>query len=403
MGNGESSSSVAESSQDVVAKQIVETSETLAHAQQTSVASMTPVRRKSDAPVGHVPNAGTGDSSACISAEEEAVVNSGPSTSRLMMHGSSGKAAVSTRSSQQLHSQNALKPAPDVGPGWKTFEVKRKGSIRTKGRVDRYWISPSGKKFRSGKEIERYQEKLKATNGDENAAWIAAKSPSVAKTLGKRRSNESDLAESPIPNKCQRRNTSKTNQAVRRRPNSNALKVVKKLDDDANINEQNQGRKGPSLEILPSTGTGNGTSPLVVNGGSVALIVMADPGKVEGRCFLDEFAPGRSIKFSFDVTHHSRATNYNPKTEFQLNGGTYTALATRLVEEGGARSSHVWSQKKSARVSYILTKGGGLPEFNLQKELEKVADFKSLKPHQIPARLEVNERALSFMSAFIYD
>ena len=233
MGNGESSSSVAESSQDVVAKQIVETSETLAHAQQTSVASMTPVRRKSDAPVGHVPNAGTGDSSACISAEEEAVVNSGPSTSRLMMHGSSGKAAVSTRSSQQLHSQNALKPAPDVGPGWKTFEVKRKGSIRTKGRVDRYWISPSGKKFRSGKEIERYQEKLKATNGDENAAWIAAKSPSVAKTLGKRRRNESDLAESPIPSKCQRRNTSKTNQAVRRRPDSNALKVAKKLDDDA--------------------------------------------------------------------------------------------------------------------------------------------------------------------------
>lgn len=39
-----------------------------------------------------------------------------------------------------------------------------------------------------------------------------------------------------------------------------------------------------------------------------------------------------------------------------------------------------------------LTKSGGLPHFDLQKELEKVADFKSLPPHKIPARLEVGER-----------
>ena len=111
------------------------------------------------------------------------------------MHESSGNhtgpiasSAVPTQSSstQQPDSQKALKPAPDVGPGWKIFEVERKGDIKTKGRVDRYWVSPSGKKFRSGKEIERYQETLKATNGDEKAAWCAAKSPSrtKARSLG---------------------------------------------------------------------------------------------------------------------------------------------------------------------------------------------------------------------------
>ena len=84
-------------------------------------------------------------------------------------------------SAQQQDSRGTLKPAPDVGPGWKIYEVERKGNIKSKGRVDRYWMSPSGKKFRSSKEIERYKEAFKATNGDENAAWSAAKSPSRTK------------------------------------------------------------------------------------------------------------------------------------------------------------------------------------------------------------------------------
>lgn len=397
MGSNESLSSVVESSQDVTAKRIVET-EAL-HVQ----ASMTPVRRESSiAPVGQIPCVEDGGTirHECASTEKEIVVNSGP-TSGLIDERRSNQdcrgtsAAVSTPAStaQLLDSHHALKPAPSIGPGWKTFEVERKGSIITKGRVDRYWLSPSGKKFRSGKEIERYQETLKATNGDEDAAWIAAKSSSVVKTLGKRRRDETNSVELPSPHKCRRRtcaqrNKSKADQMVKKRSGSKALKDAKK-------NEQQQERTGPSLEILPSKGVSVGTSPLVVNGGPVALIVMADPGKVDGRCFLDEFAPGRTMKFSFDITHSSKASSYNPEADFQLNGGTYTALATRYNEEGSARSSYVWSQKKIACVYYILTKGGGLPEFNLQGELEKVADFKSLAPHQIPARLEVNERALS--------
>ena len=407
MGNSESLSSVLESSQDVTSERIVEM-ETL-----NVQASVTPVRRgESIAPVGQIPHVEDGGtiSHECASTEklsDEIVANFSPTTS--LIHESRSNqdcqgtaAAMSTPAStaQQLDSHNhALKPAPSIGPGWKTFEVERKGSIITKGRVDRYWISPSGKKFRSGKEIERYQETLKATNGDEDSAYSAAKSPSVTKTLGKRRRNTTNSVESTIPRKCRRRtgtqrNESEADQMEKKRAVSKALKVAKKFDKDAKKDEHQQERTGPSLEILPSKGVSVGTSPLVVNGGPVALIVMADSGKVDGRCFLDEFAPGRTMKFSFDITHSSRASSYNPEAEFQLNGGTYTALATRYNEEGSARSSYVWSQKKIACVYYILTKGGGLPEFNLQEELEKVADFKSVAPHQIPARLEVNERKL---------
>ena len=99
--------------------------------------------------------------------------NDGPGTSVA----TSGQSS----SAQQPDSRRTLKPAPDVGPGWKIYEVERKGDIKSKGRVDRYWMSPSGKKFRSSKEIERYKEAFKATNGDENAAWSAAKSPSRTK------------------------------------------------------------------------------------------------------------------------------------------------------------------------------------------------------------------------------
>ena len=225
MGNSESLSSVMESSQDATAKRILET-ETL-HVQ----ASMTPVRRETIAPVGQIPYAEIGGtvSHECASTEkvcDEIVVNSGP-TSRLIHERRNPRtgprsnqdcrgtsAAVSTLAStaQQLDSHHALEPAPSIGPGWKTFEVERKGSIITKGRVDRYWISPSGKKFRSVKEIERYQETLKATNGNEDAAYSASKSPSAAKTVGKRRRDETNSVESPTPRKCRRRTCTQRNE-----------------------------------------------------------------------------------------------------------------------------------------------------------------------------------------------
>ena len=66
-------------------------------------------------------------------------------------------------------------PAPDVGEGWTTEEVTRKGG-KTAGSKDKYWYSPSGKKFRSKAEIGRYKDALATLvgteeEGDEDAAW----------------------------------------------------------------------------------------------------------------------------------------------------------------------------------------------------------------------------------------
>jgi len=220
-----------------------------------------------------------------------------------------------------------------VSAGWKIFEVERKGAIKTRGRVDRYWISPGGKRFRSRKEIERYmyqQKTLNGTNVDKEAASSAA--------------------------------------------------------------EERQGRLGlvPSLAALPSDGLEEEiASTVMVAGNPVAVLGMADPGKVGGRSFLDVFAPGRKITLSFNISHISQARRYTAKPEFTLNGGTYTAVSTRTVDQKNSRGPF-GPKKNTAYVTYLLTKGGGRPDFHLQRELEKIADFASLSPPKISARLEVS-------------
>jgi len=66
-------------------------------------------------------------------------------------------------------------PASDVGEGWTSIEVTRKGG-KTAGTKDRYWYSPSGKKFRSKAEIGRFKDALATLvgaddEGDEDKAW----------------------------------------------------------------------------------------------------------------------------------------------------------------------------------------------------------------------------------------
>ena len=170
---------------------------------------------------------------------------------------------------------------------------------------------------------------------------------------------------------------------------SKALRMANKFDKDAEVSKRKQGREGPDMNFLPSESVGAGTSPLMLNDEPVKVQVMADPGRIEKGCFLDEFAPGRALMRSYDISAGSRAKRYSPKAECQQNGGTYTATATRVVEQKNTGRSFGGPRKKDAIVYYILTKGGGLPEFNLQKELENLADFKSLPAHKIPARLEV--------------
>ena len=177
-----------------------------------------------------------------------------------------------------------------------------------------------------------------------------------------------------------------------------ALRMANKFDKDAEVSKRKQGREGPDMNFLPSESAGAGTSPLMLNGEPVKVQVMADPGRIEKGCFLDEFAPGRVLMRSYDISAGSRAKRHSPKAECQQNGGTYTAVATRIIEQKSS-GKQFGAKRKDAYVYYVLTKGGGLPDFSLQKELEKVADFRSLPPHKVPSRLEVR-KGFSFMCYF---
>ena len=63
----------------------------------------------------------------------------------------STRCLVPTKSSKGSRSEPSIssrKSAPEIGDGWTTAEVKRKGG-KTAGTKDRYWWSPGRKKFRS--------------------------------------------------------------------------------------------------------------------------------------------------------------------------------------------------------------------------------------------------------------
>lgn len=164
---------------------------------------------------------------------------------------------------------------------------------------------------------------------------------------------------------------------------------AKKMAKEFDIAEKIKKREGPALEFLPSEFADPGTSPLVLNGGPVKMQVMAIPGKVATRCFLDSFAPGRFVTMSYDISNARHANKYRPEAEIHQNGGTYTAVCTRVVDQKTSGGRNFGPKRKEAHVYYILTKGGGKADINLQKLLEDVADWKSEPAVKIPARLEV--------------
>ena len=188
----------------------------------------------------------------------------------------------------------------------------------------------------------------------------------------------------------------------KRKLDSKALRMANKFDKDEKIKERRQGREGPEINFLPSEAAGAGMSPLVLNGEPVKALVMADPGKIEKGCFLDEFSPGRVLTRNYDISDASRTKRYSPKAECSgCYGGTYTAVATRILDQKTS-GNQFGPRRKDACVYYVLTKGGGLPDFDLQKELEKVADFSSLPPHKIPARLEVGVICMPLLPTILH-
>ncbi len=165
--------------------------------------------------------------------------------------------------------------------------------------------------------------------------------------------------------------------------------MAKKFDDAEKRKKRRQERGGPDLELLPSDFAAPGTSPLVLNGGPVKIQIMGIPGRAEKRCALDLLAKERFIIFLYDISNARYAGKYHPMAEVEQNGGTYTAVCTRVVDQKTSGGRNFGPKRKEAHVYYVLIKGGGKPNINLQKLLEDVADFQSVPAIKIPARLEV--------------
>jgi len=62
-------------------------------------------------------------------------------------------------------------PAPNLPDGWKMKKIQRAQSDR----IDLFWYSPTGKKFRSSVEVKRFRDALEITNGDECEAYEKVK------------------------------------------------------------------------------------------------------------------------------------------------------------------------------------------------------------------------------------
>mmetsp|Transcript_9360 Transcript_9360/g.11555 ORF Transcript_9360/g.11555 Transcript_9360/m.11555 type:complete len:196 (+) Transcript_9360:27-614(+) len=68
-------------------------------------------------------------------------------------------------------------PAEGLPPGWTLQQVKRTSGA-TKGLLDRYWFSETGKKFRSMKEVNLFLQCKDIVDGDEDEAYSILKNRS---------------------------------------------------------------------------------------------------------------------------------------------------------------------------------------------------------------------------------
>ena len=321
------------------------------------------------------------------------------------------------------YSCSPLYPKQDELPGWK---------LHTEVNPVLY-ISPGRNiPFRSLKQARAFAELARSNNGDEHVAFDLLE----AKFRKKTRKNGRDVIFSIVAalpeDDPRRRNRPKKALSVvgvlgrrrlvqgrleyllrfagstcsshedawvpKSRLDSKASKLVKAYD----LAEKIKNREGPALEFLPSGFADPGTSPLVLNGGPVKMHVMAIPGKCQNRCFLDAFAPGRVFMIMYDISQKTYCKKYRPAGVIYQNGGTYTAVATRVVDQKTSSGRNFGPKRKEAHVYYVLTKGGSLPDFDLLSQLEKVANFATLPPHKIPARLEVRIESLSSFCVFFF-
>jgi hypothetical protein len=104
--------------------------------------------------------------------------------------------------------------------------------------------------------------------------------------------------------------------------------------------------------------------------------------------FLSLWARGIELTISYQIMSGMEII-LEPKREFNVKRLTYLLVAMKLHTEngGGYGGAGRWAKKETIVLTYLATKGPGLDEWNLQKELSKIADFRSLAPNKAIARL----------------
>jgi hypothetical protein len=100
--------------------------------------------------------------------------------------------------------------------GWILHIHNRQTEPGLRPHLDRYWYTPqTGKKMRSKPEVDKFRECLKATNGDENKAWVLFKSQKVKERGVKRTMNASeDVRKEPVTKRTRTKKVPKAKSSV---------------------------------------------------------------------------------------------------------------------------------------------------------------------------------------------
>jgi len=117
-------------------------------------------------------------------------------------------------------------------------------------------------------------------------------------------------------------------------------------------------------------------------------IIMEESMSMKGRneqtmlSYFTIWADGRLKIHKYKVAELKGQT---PSKVFKEGNKEFVLACSKIMKTNGG---FTFGQSKEAKLFYIATKYPGMKEWNLQKELEKIADFRSLSPGKAVARLE---------------
>jgi hypothetical protein len=238
----------------------------------------------------------------------------------------------------------AAKPADELPKGW-TKESKPRMSGN---RMDKSWTSPEGRKFDT---------------------FLKARAFADASTANRKRiASPKGVAVPPTKRAKGREST---------------VASLKPKVGGATADETDVGQHNAMVVFSPSSPfSGHTNMPLQINGGVPLQIVVRPDEKPKSRSFISIWAEGRELSLAYSLSG-----SHSPQREFTHNRRAYSLVARKVHQE--KTSIHGFANKKNVDLIYVATKGPGLSEWNLQKELEKIADFRSLAPEKAVARFDL--------------